>query len=231
MVERYDLTINRNEDNITYNFPFFDIGITLTGEKTEPTPPEPEGPITTLPFTKKILGTETQDFTNWSFTYDKPYSTILTYGAQDGYIIRSDIHKDHYRQTGEGYYNDNFQIKGNFSIICKNETYYNLILNEPTSTLSFDYGRNNVNGWTDISLINIEWTSTRPSSGYYMGYDKTTDTLYGNGYASTHTCEYYSPDYNIDRIWTNNNEYIIENVWNATVTGASNIIPSLKNIN
>ena len=103
-------------------------------------------------------------------------------------------------------------------------------MNSPETNFTLVKARNNRSGWQDINFADIQWTTTKPSNATYLGYDKTTDTLYGSSIAPNTDREYYA-DIHLDIYEGIQGFPLIENAWNTTITGASKIIPSLLNIN
>ena len=228
MVETYNITINRNQDNFIYSTPFFNMNITLEGEKSE-SQPEIEG---NLPFTKRIVGNELLDLGTWTPGGDNGFYNSLYIRFQNGRITRYSPSVPKCYVEGEGLASQGFKIiSSQLDITTTTEYYWNLFWQEPMSTLTITKCTDNWSN-TTIRFVDINWTKTRPNYRDYIGYDKSTDTYYGSNLASSRDCEYYS-DREISSmfLYTENREITFRYVYVTKIVHASNLIPALKQIN
>lgn len=226
MVEEINLTVNRSMDFYTYKLPFCNVNITLEGSKTEPEP-EIQG---NLPFTKRVVGNELLDFGEWLSGGQSINGQLNAIRIKNGIISRYSKSVPICHVTGEGLANYTLQIKSNDLMIYMEEYYWNLFWEEPTSTLEISKVKDNFSKDV-IRFIDIIWTTTRPQYDEFLGYDKSTDTLYCSHLALNRNCEYYS-DRRISssHLYTAANEVTFDNVYETVIIGASNLIPALKNI-
>ena len=224
MVEEINITVNRSEDQITYQLPYQNINIFLEGEKIDPQP-EIEG---NLPFTKIQVGNTRVDFGEWQSTTTNIGNNRIR--VTPSYVIRCANDGQTNELHGEGIGNDKIMFKPRTEYIQFefDEYHYNLAFEGPPSTLTIK----TIKDWDsfrEVYMTDLTW-STEKTEQYCLGYDKSTDTLYSSDAIQGRTCEYYSSKLRAYIAYFETGG-TLSKASNLILIGASEVIPSLKDIN